>query len=114
MKPLLTLEGRIRAGALTIFLPNGRSVRVTGRSPGRTGEIRLNRWRAVRRVFAAGGIGFGEAYMDGMWSCHAMDELFTRLMRVDIDVRLQSWQRLRLLVEAVRQTLFNLQSPQRE
>ncbi|MEK9644441.1 MAG: cyclopropane-fatty-acyl-phospholipid synthase family protein [Alphaproteobacteria bacterium] len=79
MKPLLILEGRMRFGALTVVLPNGRSIRVTGRSPGRTGEIRLNRWRAVRRVLAAGGIGFGEGYMDGDWDSPDLPALIETL-----------------------------------
>jgi cyclopropane-fatty-acyl-phospholipid synthase len=79
MKPLLTLDRRMRSGALTIVLPNGRSIRVTGRNPGRSGEIRLNRWRTVRRALAAGGIGFGEAYMDGDWDSPDLPALIETL-----------------------------------
>ncbi|MEW8289102.1 MAG: cyclopropane fatty acyl phospholipid synthase [Candidatus Thiodiazotropha endolucinida] len=66
-----------------------------------------------KRVLTRGSLGFGEAYMDGLWGCAAMDELFTRLMAAGIEEQLASWFKFRMLVEIVRQYLFNLQSIQR-
>ncbi len=79
MKSLMTLHGRMQIGVLTIVLPNGRSICVTGRNPGRSGEIRLNRWRTVRRAITAGGIGFGEAFMDGDWDSPDLPALIETL-----------------------------------
>jgi cyclopropane-fatty-acyl-phospholipid synthase len=66
-----------------------------------------------RRVLAQGSLGFGEAYEDGLWECAQLDELFTRLLAVDIDEKLKAFTRLRLLGEYLRQRLFNLQSEKR-
>lgn len=62
-----TLEGRLRTGTMNLVLPNGRNLRISGRTEGPEGTMVLNRWRAIRRVVASGGVGFGEAYVDGDW-----------------------------------------------
>lgn len=62
-----TLDRRLRAGELEILLPNARSLRLSGRAPGPSATLRLNRWRALRRFFGGGTVGFGESYMDGDW-----------------------------------------------
>lgn len=61
------LEGRLRTGTMNLVLPNGRNLRLSGRTEGPEGTMVLNRWRAIRRVVASGGVGFGEAYVDGDW-----------------------------------------------
>ena len=62
-----TLNGRLRAGNLEIILPNGRHLNVSGRAPGPSAVLKLNRWRALRRFCGGGTVGFGESYMDGDW-----------------------------------------------
>ncbi len=66
-----------------------------------------------QRILRHGSLGFGETYMDGLWDAEALDELFTRLLRFDIDEKLAGRPRVRLLAEVVRQTVLNLQSSQR-
>jgi cyclopropane-fatty-acyl-phospholipid synthase len=61
------LGSRLRAGNLEIALPNGRALRLSGREPGPSAVLRLNRWRGLRRFFGGGTVGFGESYMDGDW-----------------------------------------------
>ena len=61
------LGQRLRAGNLEIALPNGRVLRLSGREPGPSAVLRLNRWRALRRFFGGGTVGFGESFMDGDW-----------------------------------------------
>lgn len=61
------LGGRLRAGTLEIVLPNQRVLRLSGRNAGPSAVLRLNRWRALRRFFGGGTVGFGESYMDGDW-----------------------------------------------
>lgn len=66
-----------------------------------------------QRILSKGSLGFGEAYMDGLWDSHSLDELFTRLLRADVDTQLGGWARLRLLGAFLRHRLFNLQSHKR-
>ena len=61
------LDRRLREGELEIVLPNGRSLRLSGRSPGPAALLRLNRWRALPRFVRGGTVAFGESYMDGDW-----------------------------------------------
>ncbi len=56
---------RIQWGAITVRLPNGIALRFQGREPGRTGEVVIRDYRAVRKLVSGGGIGFAEAYIDG-------------------------------------------------
>lgn len=76
-------------------------------------DIRVHDQRVYRRILGQGSLGFGEAYMDGMWDCDRLDELFHRLLSIDVDERLAGWARLRLFGEVVRHCLFNLQTSQR-
>ncbi len=56
---------RIHWGSLTIHLPDDISLHFKGEEPGEHGEVTLLNYRAVRRLLAGGGIGFGEAYING-------------------------------------------------
>lgn len=85
-------------------------VRFNGDAPW---DIQVRDARLYQRLLTQGSLGFGEAYMDGMWECAHMDELFHRLLAVDADERLGGWARLRLLGEMLRHRLFNLQSSKR-
>lgn len=85
-------------------------LRINGDAPW---DIQVRDPDVYRRVLAKGSLGFGEAYEDGLWECAQLDELFTRLLAVDIDEKLKVFTRLRLLGEYLRQQLFNLQSEKR-
>lgn len=63
----INLEGRLRAGSLEIDLPDGRTVRLTGKQDGPSARLTLHRWRALRRFFGGGTVGFGESFVDGDW-----------------------------------------------
>lgn len=76
-------------------------------------DIQVYDDRVYRRILTQGSLGFGETYMDDMWECHALDELFTRLLRADVESKLGGWARARLVFEIVRQNLFNLQTSAR-
>ena len=65
LRLLLALSTRIRAGALTVAVPDGRVYRVAGALAGPEAEMRIVRARVARRLFLGGSVGFGEAYMDG-------------------------------------------------
>lgn len=80
---------------------------------GRPWDIQVHDSILYRRILTQGSLGFGEAYMDGQWDAEALDELFTRLLRMDVDRQLGGWARLQMLGETLRYSLFNLQSIQR-
>lgn len=76
-------------------------------------DIQVKNPAFYQRLLAYGSLGFGESYMDGLWDCHAMDELFCRLMSQDIDEKIKGWTRIRIFGEILRNKFFNLQSPAR-
>ncbi|MBB4265832.1 SAM-dependent methyltransferase [Roseospira visakhapatnamensis] len=61
------LLGRLRRGRLTLIRPD-RSERVfEGAAPGPEAAVILRDPRAARRLVLGGAVGFGEAYVDGLW-----------------------------------------------
>ncbi|HEY9199132.1 MAG TPA: cyclopropane fatty acyl phospholipid synthase [Gammaproteobacteria bacterium] len=91
-------------------LAAGAGIRINGDEPW---DIQIHDPEVYRRVLTQGSLGFGEAYMDGLWDAQAIDEMIARLLRHDADTRLVGWARIRLLGEIVRQTFCNLQSSRR-
>lgn len=51
----------------------------------RSWDIEVHNAALFQRVLTMGGLGFGEAYMDGWWDCDALDELFCRLLQSKLD-----------------------------
>lgn len=76
-------------------------------------DIRVHDPAVYRQILARGSLGFGEAYMDGLWDCDRLDELFHRLLSIDVDEKMVGLARLRLLLESLRHRLLNLQSTAR-
>lgn len=76
-------------------------------------DIQVHDEELFHRILAHGSLGFGEAYMEGLWECEQMDELFARLLRHDINDHIRGWTRARLLLNLVRYRLLNLQSDAR-
>jgi cyclopropane-fatty-acyl-phospholipid synthase len=58
----------IDRGQATIVLPSGVTIHHIGAGPGPRAELRLHRWRALRRIALKGDVGFAMAYVDGDWS----------------------------------------------
>ena len=67
-------------------------------------------WPAVLRQ---GSLGFGNAYVAGVWDCPCLDQLFTRLLLARADERLAGGSRRRQLLQGLREQLVNLQSIRR-
>lgn len=63
----LAIIAHISVGAVNIFLPDGRKIRFEGAIPGDTGTIMVHDARFAKKLLLGGGIGFAEAYMDGLW-----------------------------------------------
>lgn len=76
-------------------------------------DIQVYHEDAYRQIMSKGSLGFGEAYMEGLWDATALDELFTRLINYDIDQKVGGWARLTLLQQVVRYKFLNLQSVKR-
>jgi len=76
-------------------------------------DIRIHNQEAYQQILSKGSLGFGEAYMDGHWDAHSLDELFTRLLHFDTDQNLPGWAKVRLTVQNLRYRFLNLQSSKR-
>lgn len=76
-------------------------------------DIQVRDERLYHLILTKGSLGFGEAYMDGMWECERLDQLFHRLLSTDAEGKVGGWSKLRLLGEVLRHNLFNLQSNRR-
>jgi cyclopropane-fatty-acyl-phospholipid synthase len=48
-------------------------------------DIRVINPDFYRRVLGGGSLSMGESYMDGWWRCHAIDQLFDKIMAARID-----------------------------
>lgn len=87
-----------RDGTVTFVLPSGRRIRISGDAPGPDGVLIVRDFRFVRRVLAAGDIGFGEGFIAGEWdtpNLSALLEVFTmnfdRLERLVRGNLLMTW-----------------------
>jgi cyclopropane-fatty-acyl-phospholipid synthase len=54
-------------GSMTFVLPSGREIPIQGREPGPAATVIIHDFRFMRRVMAAGDIGFAEGFMAGEW-----------------------------------------------
>jgi cyclopropane-fatty-acyl-phospholipid synthase len=73
-------------------------------------DIQVNDTAFYRRVLSGGPLGLGEAYMDGLWDCEALDDFIYQVLRADLE---RSISPLKLLLPVVWAKLVNLQSPGR-
>ncbi|WP_370262654.1 cyclopropane fatty acyl phospholipid synthase [Limnobacter sp.] len=76
-------------------------------------DMQVHDDRLYSAVLTRGTLGLGEAYMEGWWSCEQLDELMHRLMAIDLDDHTKAWTKMQWLMLAVRDKVFNLQSPMR-
>jgi len=104
--------GRERASPPEVLRALGElaGVAINGEAPW---DMQVHSDEVYRRILGRGSLGLGESYMDGLWDSPQLDELFCRLLRSDVEEKIQGWARVRLLLEVVRQRLFNLQSTRR-
>ncbi len=82
-------------------------IRVDGDRPW---DVRVHDDRLYQRVLSHGTLGLGEAYMDGWWTCDALDDMVCRAQRSDIPNRLMS---PATLVRIAQAKVMNLQSGRR-
>jgi cyclopropane-fatty-acyl-phospholipid synthase len=58
----------VRFGHIRVLLPSGDMIEQAGARPGPDATIVVKRWRLLRRLLAAGDIGFAEGYLEQDWS----------------------------------------------
>ena len=103
-----------RAPRLLAKLLEGTGVNIGGNGPC---DIQVHDAETYRRVLTRGSLGFGEAYMDGLWDCQQLDSMFARLHRAGISERVLTLPRLRVLLSTLSGIaggwLINYQTPRR-
>ncbi|MBV8089823.1 MAG: class I SAM-dependent methyltransferase [Alphaproteobacteria bacterium] len=77
---LKVLSG-IRYGELDLVTPDGATHRFRGDHPGEKANVALKDWAVIGSLFAAGDIGLGETYMDGLWEADDLRALLTLCQR---------------------------------
>jgi cyclopropane-fatty-acyl-phospholipid synthase len=82
-------------------------VRFNGSEPW---DIRVHDREVYRRILYKGSLGFGEAYVDGLWDAERLDETIERLLSAEVESKVIGWARVRMLGEHLRHRLLNLQS----
>ena len=50
-------------------------IEINGNNPH---DVQVNDTAFYRRVLSGGPLGLGEAYMDGLWDCEALDDFISR------------------------------------
>jgi cyclopropane-fatty-acyl-phospholipid synthase len=76
-------------------------------------DLRVNDQRLYRRLLTEWSLGAGEAYVEGDWDCERLDMLFERLLRAELDRTAPGTAKFKLIVESLRQRLFNRQKASR-
>jgi cyclopropane-fatty-acyl-phospholipid synthase len=66
----------VEVGRLVIELPSGAKVERIGARPGPEAEVKLNNWRALRRLALKGDVGLATAYFDNDWSSPDLTAVF--------------------------------------
>lgn len=67
VRALLYMLRGLRVGRLELTLPNGETRCFQGAEPGPQGALHLRSPRVLGYVLRNGEVGFGEAYLDGLW-----------------------------------------------
>ena len=89
-------EARTAPPAALVALLARADIRINGHRPW---DIQVHNPRLYRRMFSRWSLGVGESYMDGDWDCQRLDELFTRLLRADLEKQPLGWSRVLLMLE---------------
>lgn len=60
------------------------------------------------RLLAQGTLGFGDAYVDGLWECDALDVFFQKVLEARLETRIKP--NFQLLVQIAKAKLLNMQN----
>ncbi|MFA5820341.1 MAG: cyclopropane fatty acyl phospholipid synthase, partial [Bacteroidales bacterium] len=83
-------------------------VKINGSNPW---DIQIHNDEFYRRAITEGELGIGESYMDGWWDAEKVDELIYKILRAQLDEKIQ--RKLSILLRLFTARLFNLQSKRR-
>jgi cyclopropane-fatty-acyl-phospholipid synthase len=67
MRLILPAAARLQWGSVTLTLPDGRRVEITGRVPGKHAELTINDYASLWRLARTGTLGFAEGYLAREW-----------------------------------------------
>ncbi|GAL28546.1 cyclopropane-fatty-acyl-phospholipid synthase [Vibrio variabilis] len=87
----------------------GSGIEINGSNPW---DIQINSTETFERILLDGSLGFGEAYMDGLWDCDDLAELINRLLRANIADKFDAMMAVRLGAAVGKQKFMNLFNPQ--
>jgi cyclopropane-fatty-acyl-phospholipid synthase len=76
----------------------------------RAWDMQVHDARFYSRLLRDGLLALGESYMDEWWDAEALDDLFFRLIRADLEHRIKP---LKLILPVLKAKLFNLQHTRR-
>ncbi|WP_051301914.1 cyclopropane fatty acyl phospholipid synthase [Sedimenticola selenatireducens] len=85
-------------------------VRFNGNRPW---DIQVFHPSVYRRILMQGSLGFGETFVEGLWTSQRLDETISRLLSRDVEQRVNRRTRLRWLSALLKNILFNRQSRRR-
>ncbi len=71
-------------------------------------DLQVRDDRFYERVFCSKSLGLGEAYMDGWWECHAIDEMISRILKIKYQKVFKN--NLRFLPNYLLSLIFNFQT----
>jgi cyclopropane-fatty-acyl-phospholipid synthase len=74
-------------------------------------DINVHHQSFFKRILAGGSLALGESYMDGWWSCAALDQFFDRILRAKLDRKVSKEKRL--LIAILKAKALNAQSRSR-
>ncbi|AXK38369.1 class I SAM-dependent methyltransferase [Crenobacter cavernae] len=80
-RPLLE---RMLRGELALLTPDRGSHRFTGRLPGRSAELTIRDWAAVRHSVLSGDIGLAEAYRAGQIDCRDIKGRYDHVVSIEM------------------------------
>jgi len=73
-------------------------------------DIRVHDDNFYCNVLKSGSLGLGESYMEGWWDASQLDEFISRILKADLQNRVNSLQDILCYLQAL---CMNLQSPKR-
>jgi len=76
-------------------------------------DIQIHDPKTYSEILSKWSLGMGESYMNGQWDCERLDEMLTKLLSYDINMRVQGVAKARLAFEVMRARMLNLQSKDR-
>jgi cyclopropane-fatty-acyl-phospholipid synthase len=80
-RAFIAVFDRADLGTIRLTFPDGDTVLCEGKSAGVSADLQIHDWKVIRAVFLRGDIGFGEAYVDGLWSTEDLGVLMTYLVQ---------------------------------